>query len=202
MANKKICACGREIARRFNSTIQNKQCPKCTLLNLTSGATAAVKKGLYDKRKGNKTSIYKKSTKSIAMERADLWFSRYIRIKYAYKIQDGEVYCQCIVSPNVIKLAKNIDNGHFHSRGFQSTRYFENNCRPQNRSSNRFRGEMDKPAFSDNLKNKIGEDAFNELNLIYRQETMVSEEYFSEIANKYRKLVNELVIEHQINKWW
>jgi len=47
---KITCACGRAIPQRFNSTIQNKQCPKCTLLNLTSGDDKAVKKGLPAKK--------------------------------------------------------------------------------------------------------------------------------------------------------
>ena len=196
------CACGRKIPQRFNSTIQNKQCPKCTLLNLTSGDDKAVKKGLYDKKTTKSTGGRKKSSKSLAMDNADLWFSRYIRIKYSFQIQDGDVFCRCIVNPSIIKHAKHLDNGHYFSRGFQATRYSENNCRPQNRSSNRFSGEMDHPKFGDNLSEQIGKEAFDELNLMYRQLTMVSEEYFKEVANKYRNLVNELVKEHSIKKWW
>jgi hypothetical protein len=165
-----------------------------------------------NKRTEYKTSKYFTKTKNVkkqrkngsknAMRNADKWFSIWIRLKYSFKIVDGDVYCQCIVRPNVIKLAQNMDNGHYHSRSHQATRYFENNCRPQNRSSNRFKGEADKPVFGDNLRKQIGEEAFNELNLMYRQQTMVSDEYFNEIAEKYRKLVNEFVKENNIKKWW
>lgn len=198
----RVCACGRKTKYNPFSTIQPQQCPSCELKNLMSGATATVQKGLYGKKATKSTGTNKKSTKSLAMDNADLWFSRYIRIKYAYKVQDGDVFCQCIVNPSIIKLAQRCDNGHFHSRGFMATRYFEDNCRPQNRSSNRFSGEMDHPKFGDNLKDEIGEERFNELNLMFRQTTMVSTEYFKEIADKYRILVNRLVKEHDIKKWW
>lgn len=202
MAKKRLCACGKNIPNRYNSTIQDKQCPSCKLASLTSGDSKAVTKGLYNKKASKSSRTNKKSTKSLAMERADRWFSRYIRIKYAYKIQDGEVFCRCIVEPNIIKLAKYMDNGHFHSRGFMATRYFENNCRPQNRSSNRYRGEMDKPMFGDSLKLAIGDEAFDELNQMYRQLTMTSTEYFKEIGDKYKKLTENLVVEFDIKKWW
>jgi hypothetical protein len=196
--NTSICACGRKMSKYyFNSTIKRKQCPNCELKNKLSGDAKAVKKGLRGKQKQKK-----ESPQTRAMKNADLWFSRYIRIKYAFKIQDGIVYCQCIVDRWVIKEAKYMDNGHYHSRGHQATRYYEDNCRPQNRSSNRFKGEMDKAKFGDNLKSEIGQYAFNELNLMYRQQIMVSELYFKEIATKYRKLVNQLVKEHDIKKWW
>lgn len=212
MSNKGIkitCNCGRTFrwipVQKFNSTIKPKaptECRICINTRLLSKSTLNSKDRKNSFNSGNSSKKRKKSSKSLAMENADKWFSLYIRIKYAYKIQDGEVYCQCIVNRSVIKLAKHMDNGHFRSRGYQATRYWENNCRPQNRSSNRFKGELDHDTFGDHLKIEIGPEAFDELNLMYRQETMVSEEYFLEIAKKYRVLVNELVKEHSIKKWW
>lgn len=197
----KKCACGRDIPRRWNSTIQNKECNICRNNNLLAKSTM-YKKSNTAKKSKKSSGKRKRSDQSLAMERADKWFSRYIRIKYSYKIQDGDVFCQCIVDRSVIKHAKHMDNGHFKSRGFQATRYWENNCRPQNRSSNRWKGEEHNPIFGDNLSAEIGKEAFEEIELMYRQITMVSAEYFNEIADKYRYLVNNLVKEHNITKWW
>lgn len=60
-------------------------------------------------------------------------FSRYIRLRD--RIQDD--VCQCITCP---KLApwKEMDCGHFMSRGFMSTRWDEKNCAAQCRKCNRF----------------------------------------------------------------
>jgi len=136
------------------------------------------------------------------MQLADLWFSRYIRIKYHYKIQNGDVFCQCIVSPAIIKLAQNMDNGHLFSRKFMSLRYHEFNCRPQNRSSNRFSGESDHYTFKENLKKQIGADRVNELETIRNQEVNADYDFFIQKAAKFKKLTNELIADLRINKWW
>jgi len=200
------CSCGKRMSKYYyNSTIKRKHCPRCEMLNKIDGSYDALKKSFAEKkRRGGSSSPKKskKSPKSLAMNNADLWFSRYIRIKYSYKIQDGEVYCQCIVSPNIIKLAKNVDNGHGYSRDFKSTRYYEDNCRPQNRSSNRFSGEADHYKFLDNLAAEIGEERFEKLNKLRRKEGEDNETFYKEQSTKYRKLVNQLIKEHGINKWW
>jgi len=172
------------------------------LKNLLSGSTEAVKKGVARRGGTKSTTKKKKSPKSLAMDNADMWFSRYIRIKYSYKIQNGEVYCQCIVSPEVIKLASNMDNGHCVSRKYLTTRYYENNCRPQNRSSNRFSGEADHYTFEDNLRKEIGEDGIDEIHRLRKEEGEDTESFYKSQSDKYRKLVKQLVKEHGIKKWW
>jgi len=202
MNEKSKCACGRVINKYyFNSTIKRKQCPNCELKNLASGDTQAVNKGLYAKRHKN-VPRGKKSAKSKAMKLADKWFSRYIRIKYAYKIQNGEVFCQCIVERNIIKLAKKMDNGHCFSRGNKPTRYFEDNCRPQNRSSNRYKGEEHHYIFIDHLKEEIGEERFNYVDKLRREQGEDNEIFYKEQADKYRKLTNDLVKEKEVIEWW
>jgi len=207
---------------RYNpnySTIKPKHCPRCQKLidfekrreynqkllaqatfNNTSKQTKFSTSKYPIKQKSGKKRI--KSGKSLAMANADKWFSIYIRIKYAYKIQNGEVFCQCIVNPNIIKLAQRMDNGHGFSRQFKTTRYYEDNCRPQNRSSNRFSGEADHYTFLDNLKKEIGEERFQKLDELRRTEGEDNEMFYKEQSDKYRKLVNELVFKHQIKKWW
>src|SRR6056297_1654277 len=103
--NQNKCKCGRSIPQRYNSTIKAKKCPHCTYLDATS-------KSKGKKQSKGKTTSPGKSSKSKAMSTADKCFSRYIRIKYHFKIlQDGTVLDKCIVS-GVIKEAKDMDNGH------------------------------------------------------------------------------------------
>jgi hypothetical protein len=190
-----------------NSTIKPKFCLRChnkMLLersNLSRNKTSTYKTGKYANKKNNGLKR-RKNEKERARNNADKWFSIYIRIKYAYRIVNGEVICNCIINPNIIKHAKNMDNGHCFSRKFLSTRYEEDNCRPQNRSSNRFSGEADHYKFRDNLKNEIGEEKFNRLDELRKQEGTDTEDFYLKQADKYRKLVNELVKQKQIKKWW
>lgn len=63
----------------------------------------------------------------------DAWFSRYIRLKYS----DKNGYCRCI-SCGKVYFWKNIQNGHYMSRRYMSTRFSEDNCRPQGVECNIF----------------------------------------------------------------
>lgn len=200
--------CGKEfrwIPR--NSTIKPKFCLMChnkKLLersNLSRNKTTVFKTGKYTTQKNNGLKR-NKNEKDRARDNADKWFSVYIRIKYAYRIVNGEVICQCIINPNIIKHAKNMDNGHCFSRSFLLTRYEEDNCRPQNRSSNRFSGEADHYKFIDNLKKEIGEERFNRLDELRKKKGSDTVDFYKEQSDKYRKLVNELVSLNNIKKWW
>lgn len=199
---------------KFNSTIKNnpkkQECNICKNRKLLAQSTFARKNKRTEDKSGKYTIKINngkkrlKTPKQKARDRADMWFSRYIRIKYHFKIVDGEVYCQCIVNPSVIKLAKHMDNGHFESRARETTRYYEDNCRPQNRSSNRFSGEADHRTFGINLRNQIGHDRFNlvmDIACSY-SEQILDVFYYEEIAEKYRTLTNQLVKELNIKKWW
>ena len=59
-------------------------------------------------------------------KKLDEVFSKYIRLKYA--MPNG--MCQCI-SCGSFKHWKEIQNGHYMSRRYMSTRFDEDNCRPQ-----------------------------------------------------------------------
>lgn len=204
-----------------NSTIKPKYCFKCQNIRdskkrkeynqkMLSQSTFAAKnklsgQGAYKytiKTKNGKKRL--KTPKQRARSLADTWFSRYIRIKYHYMIVDGEVYCQCIVDPSVVKLAKYMDNGHFESRANESTRYYEDNCRPQNRSSNRYSGEKDHRKFGENLRKQIGEERWIELNMLINQQSIFKYDifYYEEVAARYRVLTNKLLKELNIKKWW
>jgi hypothetical protein len=200
--------CGREFRWVPTSTIKPKRCRMCENRRLLERSSFARKNKGEDKTRkytssGNKPAKHGKTSKQKARDRADEWFSRFIRIKYAFKIQNGDVFCKCFIDSNVKpKHAKHFDNGHCFSRSFLLTRYEEDNCRPQNRSSNRFSGEADHYKFKDKLKAEIGEERFDRLEKLRKQEGQDTEEFYREQADKYRKLTNQLIKEKYIKKWW
>lgn len=65
-------------------------------------------------------------SKSALVKELDKWFSYYIRLKFS----DKNGYCRCI-SCGKVYFWKYIQNGHYMSRRYFSTRYSEDNCRPQ-----------------------------------------------------------------------
>ena len=197
---------------KFNSIIRNnpnkQECNQCKNKKLLAQSTLVRYNKRTDQKPGkytpkNKSGLNgRKTPKQNARDNADLWFSRYIRCKYHFQIlPDGTVLCKCIIT-GTVKEAKKMDNGHCFSRRFLLTRYEEDNCRPQNRSSNRFSGEADHYKFRDNLKKEIGEERFGRLDELRKQEGKDTVEFYRNQSEKYRKLVNELVKEKQIKKWW
>jgi hypothetical protein len=198
-----------------NSTIKKKRCPLCQKKYDSNKRIEYNKKLLAqstliakNKQSGQRTFKYKSGLKRLKMPRqkamklADKYFSIYIRIKYNYTISNGEVFCQCIINPKIIKNAKSIDNGHCFSRNYKSIRYEEDNCRPQNRSSNRYSGEADHYKFIENLKKQIGEERFERLERLKDIEINDNESFYREQADKYLKLINEMADNFEINKWW
>lgn len=193
------CKCGRPIPSPRNSTIWSKECPSCAL------KSAMKKKGeitRFPKIKAPKEKKRLLSDKSTLMKKADEIFSRYIRLKHSL-VSNGEVFCRDIITGNLYSIKK-MDNGHFISRGNFSTRYHEDNCRPQNRSSNRFRGEMDKDTFQRNLINEIGWPAFERLMQSKYQpgQDFSSSAYFLHIIEEYTRKYKELLIQYEIKDPW
>lgn len=91
----------------------------------------------------------KNKTTAQLKKELDKVFSIYIRNKYA---KNGMVACYTC---GVIKEVSKIQNGHFISRMYLTTRFDENNCRPQCVGCNLFGGG--KPLdFEERLKKEIG----------------------------------------------
>lgn len=196
-----ICSCGSPIPQPFNSTIYPKLCPSCerikknkTLLSQSYQSGEKVSKKDYNKVKKKKTPIQR------AMDRADEIFSRYIRVLFSIEFK-GELFCKDVITDNLYPI-KRVDNGHFFSRKFLLTRYEVDNCRPQNRSSNRFSGEADHYKFGDKLKAQIGEERFNRLDQLRRQKGDDTELFYKEQSAKYRKLFNQLLKEKGVKNPW
>lgn len=198
------CSCGREIPRRANSTIQAKKCPKCTyedmfkkqrkgpgsILRTETGKLSPVKKKTVNKPKNS----------SYWMKQADMWYSRYIRLVKS-QIIDGEPYCEDIITGKIYH-AKNLDAGHMIGRGNMSTRYYDDNVWPQNRSSNRFRGESDKGIFQSHVLAEIGIERYNDIFAAEKKRIIKGTYQLDQISELYKTLVNKIIKEKNIKKWW
>ena len=192
------CSCGNSFRPVYDyrtGIIKSKKCPSCQFKKVYGRSNLNTSNSDIKKT----TKSRKKSSKSLAMERADKYFSRYIRLKHSF-VSNGRVICKCIVSDSIHDILK-IDNGHFFSRYHKSTRYHEDNCRPQSKSSNRYRGEADKSRFEENLIKQIGKERFNSIKILYKELGRDSEDYYNEIANKYRELVKSEIKKIGINPW-
>ena len=129
-----------------------------------------------------------------AMKLADIYFSRYIRLKHSI---NGN--CTCYTC-GVIKPIKDVDNGHYVKRAHQATRYDENNCRPQCKKCNGDTLHNGKQVeFRQHLINEIG---IEEVNRIETPKTIKTNAlYYREIADKYREKVNELQKQLKVKIW-
>jgi len=188
-----------------NSTIKPKYCLKCHNKRLLSKSHFNSSKndlnGKTPKYIPRQKSMLKskKNAKLRAMDRADQWFSRWVRIKHG-RVVSGIVVCKCYTCGN-LHPAESIQCGHWQRRGYKATRYHEDNARPQCVRCNKWRsGEPER--FEINLRSEITDLGVDELKLIAQSDFRDSEEFYREQADKYRKLVNELVAEKQIKKWW
>lgn len=138
----------------------------------------------YTKTKG------KKSEKSKAIERADSWFSKFIRISNSF----GNGLGACFTCTNVDDI-KNMDAGHFVKRNHLSTRYNELNVQLQCRSCNRYRdGEQFK--FGVNLDKKYGKGTAEKLMLL-GSTTKLKTDYRA-ISDEYREKFNK---EKETKEW-
>lgn len=80
----------------------------------------------------NKKPIAKKPkthTVSWYKHEADKYYSQAVRLRFSY-LQDGERINDCITCDNV-KPVRMMQNGHFMSRQYNSTRYCDQNTAPQ-----------------------------------------------------------------------
>lgn len=126
-----------------------------------------------------------------AMQIADKWFSRYIRLKYS---NNGA--CQCVTCGKW-KEVKYIQNGHYISRGVKALRYSEYNSHPQCKQCNLYR-EGRKDVYARFIVQKYGQKIKDDLD---SQQSAIKLDY-SVIADYYKKKTNELLKEKGEKKWW
>ena len=135
-----------------------------------------------------------------AMRLADMYFSRYIRLKHSFE-NDGITYCTCFTSGDIVPI-KELDNGHFMKREHKATRYHEDNCRPQSKRDNGDTKHNGKQVeFKDNLIREIGEERVLEVERLAKTIIKADTYFYKSIADKYRVLVNDIQKERNIKIW-
>lgn len=136
-----------------------------------------------------------KSRNEILRDRLDSVFSKYIRLKYAYS---GGI-CQC-VSCGALKDWKEIQNGHYMSRGYMSTRFDEDNCRPQCVSCNMY-NQGNIQMYRRRLVSQIGEHRVNRVEVRARTEIRKYADFeYEELIRRYQGEVKRLKEEKQIRQ--
>lgn len=120
----------------------------------------------------------------------DAWFSRYIRLKYS----DSRGYCRCI-SCGKVYFWKEIQNGHYMSRRYMSTRFSEDNCRPQGVECNIFnQGAIQ--MYRRALIKEIGEQRVDLIEVRARQENKNWSLFeLKQLIEYYKKEVEKLLDE-------
>lgn len=123
----------------------------------------------------------------------DAWFSRYIRLKYS----DSRGYCRCI-SCGKVYFWKEIQNGHYMSRRYMSTRFCEDNCRPQGVECNIFnQGAIQ--MYRRALIKEIGEQRVDLIEVRARQENKNWSLFeLKQLIEYYKKEVEKLLDEKNL----
>ena len=123
----------------------------------------------------------------------DVWFSRYIRLKYS----DSRGYCRCI-SCGKVYFWKEIQNGHYMSRRYMSTRFSEDNCRPQGVECNIFnQGAIQ--MYRRALIKEIGEQRVDLIEVRARQENKNWSLFeLKQLIEYYKKEVEKLLDEKNL----
>jgi hypothetical protein len=136
------------------------------------------------KQKSIKTHKIKKRSKNPTkglILKADLWFSRFIRLR------DKGVCITCGKKDDI----KNMDCGHYISRQFKSTRWNEENCACQCPSCNRFH-EGVKDVFALQLQGRYGVGILAGLQNVKNDIFKLTPEYLERIIEIYKEKVKEL----------
>jgi len=99
----------------------------------------------------------KSKPKGYYVKKLDIVFSQYIRQKYADSFGMSRCYT-CLKQAHW----KDLQNGHYISRGHMNTRWDEENCRPQCVGCNVFKNG-NYTEYAHRLLQEIGEDGLNAL---------------------------------------
>lgn len=140
-----------------------------------------------------KKRVPNKLSKKKLTEKLDRVFSQYIRLKYS----DSRGMCECI-SCGKHQHWKEIQNGHYMSRRYFSTRWSEDNCRPQCVACNIF-NQGNIQAYRVALIKQIGEQRVNLIEARARQETFKYGEFeLNAMIKHYTKEVERITKEKGI----
>ncbi len=132
-------------------------------------------------------------SKSKLRDKLDAVFSQYIRLKYS----DGQGYCRCISCGKVLPWTK-IQNGHYMSRRYMSTRFCEDNCRPQCVACNIF-NQGNIQMYRRGLVRQIGEQRVDWVEVHARTENKNWSLFeLSQLVDFYKKEVERLKSEKSL----
>jgi hypothetical protein len=121
----------------------------------------------------------KSKTKGYYVKKLDIIFSQYIRKSYANDFGMAECY-----TCNKVLHYKDLQNGHFISRGHMNTRWDEANCRPQCVGCNVFMNG-NYTEYSYRLLKEIGECGMDELMEKKKEMRQFSIQELQELIKKY-----------------
>lgn len=127
-------------------------------------------------------------------DKLDAVFSKYIRLKYS----DAKGYCRCISCGKILPW-KEIQNGHYMSRRYMSTRFSEDNCRPQCVACNIF-NQGNIQMYRRGLIKQIGEQRVNLVEVRARTENKNWSLFeYNQLIAYYQKEVERLAKEKGIS---
>ena len=154
-----------------------------------------IKKTPWDKPRKEQEKKKAKAglSKSKLRDKLDAIFSKYIRLKYS----DKNGYCRCISCGKVF-FWKDIQNGHYMSRRYMSTRFSEDNCRPQCVACNIF-NQGNIQMYRRALIKQIGEQRVDLIEIRAKQESKNWSLFeYQTMIDFYNKEVNKLLEEKNL----
>jgi len=116
----------------------------------------------------------------------DIVFSQYIRWTYADDYGRLECY-----TCGVVKHVKEMHNGHFQSRKHTSTRWHEQNCRPQCPKCNLF-CEGEKWIYGNKLVAELGRDMVDDIVALSHKSVKYSKSDLQYLIEIYKQKVKDL----------
>jgi len=128
-----------------------------------------------------------KKTHTKLKKELDKVFSQYVR--YAAADDNGIVECYTCYNK---KHVKEMHNGHFISRRHLSTRWDENNCRPQCPRCNLF-AQGEQWLFGSRLTAELGKDIVQQLQIKSKQASKFSTVELQEMIDYYKARLKELI---------
>lgn len=130
-------------------------------------------------------------TKSDWLRDADMWFSRFIRLRDSKIFPDGERYSQCRTCIKLYHIS-DIENGHWIRRENWGTRFDERNCNAQGPCCNHFKGGAEH-AHEQYIANKYGKDMPEKLRVLAKnKKCKPTAGELEQIANHYQTKVTEM----------
>ena len=151
-----------------------------------------------EKAKKKKMAVPKREgpSRKKLIEQADLWASRYIRLRDA---ESGGLV-SCYTCGKKFHISK-IQCGHFIGRAHYSTRYDPRNMHAQCMQCNGYRsGEPG--AYAYRLLTELGITEFTELLVVGQQSIIFGEEQLKELIVGFKELTTKALHEKHITAWW